>query len=49
VPADVLLVQNRQRPVRVPETVIERLLERWEVPDRTEAHTVEQRVRPAQE
>jgi predicted kinase len=33
--------QNRQRPRPVPEAVIERLLDRWEVPDRTEAHQVD--------
>ncbi len=38
---DRLLAQNRQRRRRVPEKVIERLLDRWEVPDRTEAHLVE--------
>jgi predicted kinase len=36
-----LLCQNRQRPVPVPQAVLERLLDRWEVPDRTEAHNVE--------
>ncbi len=40
-PAEVLFAQNRQRVCRVPEFVIERLLDRWEVPDRTEAHRVE--------
>jgi predicted kinase len=38
---DRLFAQNRQRRRRVPEKVIERLLDRWEVPDRTEAHRVE--------
>jgi tRNA uridine 5-carbamoylmethylation protein Kti12 len=33
--------QNRQRRRKVPESVIERLLDRWEVPDRTEAHQVD--------
>jgi predicted kinase len=33
--------QNRQRPRPVPQKVIERLLSRWEVPDLTEAHTVD--------
>jgi predicted kinase len=41
VPPDRLFAQNRQRKWRVPEKVIERLLDRWEVPDRTEAHQVE--------
>jgi predicted kinase len=36
-----LHLQNQRRPVRVPQAVIERLLDRWEVPDRTEAHQVE--------
>jgi hypothetical protein len=29
------------RKKRVPEQVIERLLDRWEVPDRTEGHQVD--------
>ena len=41
VPPDRLFAQNRQRRRKVPESVIERLLDRWEVPDRTEAHRVE--------
>jgi len=36
-----LYAQNRQRRRRVPDAVIERLLDRWEVPDRTEAHQVD--------
>jgi predicted kinase len=36
-----LLRQNRQRQIPVPESVLERLLDRWEVPDPTEAHRVE--------
>ena len=36
-----LLAQNRTRPTPVPEAVIDRLLARWEVPDRTEAHRVD--------
>jgi tRNA uridine 5-carbamoylmethylation protein Kti12 len=40
-PWPALLRQNRARPRPVPEPVIERLLERWEVPDPTEAHQVE--------
>jgi len=36
-----LFSQNRQRRRKVPESVIERLLDRWEVPDVTEAHQVE--------
>jgi predicted kinase len=45
VPPEVLFEQNRQRARAVPAGVIERLLDRWEVPDRTEAHTVEHLVR----
>ncbi len=41
VPPDVLLARNRQRPAPVPEKVIERLIDRWEVPNRTEAHQVD--------
>jgi predicted kinase len=41
----VLFPQNRQRPAPVPEKVIERLLDRWEVPDPTEAHQVDWMVR----
>ena len=40
-PEAVLLAQNRRRPSPVPEAVIERLVERWELPDLTEAHQVE--------
>ena len=38
---DRLFSQNRQRRRKVPDSVIERLLDRWEVPDRTEAHQVD--------
>jgi predicted kinase len=41
--------QNRQRPLPVPQKVIERLLSRWEIPDRTEAHAVEWHVREGDE
>ena len=41
VPEAVLLRQNKQRAHAVPAAVIERLLDRWEVPDLTEAHRVE--------
>lgn len=40
-PEAVLFARNRRRPAPVPEAVLERLLGRWEVPDRTEAHQVE--------
>jgi len=36
-----LFEQNLQRTARVPRQVIERLLDRWEVPDVTEAHQVD--------
>ena len=38
---DRLFAQNRQRRRKVPESVIERLLDRWEVPDLTEAHQID--------
>jgi len=38
---EVLFPRNRQRPAPVPEQVLERLIDRWEVPDRTEAHQVD--------
>jgi predicted kinase len=41
VPPDRLFAQNRQRRNRVPVSVIERLLDRWETPDRTEAHQID--------
>jgi predicted kinase len=41
----VLFPQNRQRPAPVPEKVIDRMLDRWEVPDPTEAHQVDWMVR----
>jgi predicted kinase len=41
----VLFRQNQQRERRVPEKVMERLRDRWEVPDVTEAHEVEYVVR----
>ena len=46
VPEAQLWRQNRERPAPVPETVIERLLSRWEVPDCTEAHRVEHIFQP---
>jgi len=45
VPPVVLFPQNRQRPALVPEKVIERLIDRWEVPDICEAHQVDWVVR----
>ncbi len=41
VPSETLFSQNRNREVVVPVKVIERMLDRWEVPDLTEAHCVE--------
>jgi predicted kinase len=41
VSSDRLFFQNRQRRARVPVSVIERLLDRWETPDRTEAHQID--------
>ena len=43
---EVLAQQNRQRPSPVPRRVFEKLLLRWEVPDLTEAHSVDYRVSP---
>jgi predicted kinase len=40
-PEERLLRQNRQRQAPVPRAVLERLLDRWEVPDRTEAHQID--------
>jgi predicted kinase len=45
VPESVLHAQNRARERRVPAAVIERLLDRWEVPDISEAHDVSYDVR----
>ncbi len=41
VPNEQLYHQNQTRKRKVPDKVIERLLERWETPDCTEAHRVE--------
>jgi putative nucleotidyltransferase with HDIG domain len=40
-PAARLFEQNRRRPSPVPERAIRSMIDRWEVPDLTEAHTVE--------
>lgn len=45
VPAGLLEQQNRQREGVVPAAVLERLLDRWQVPDLTEAHAVEHHIR----
>jgi predicted kinase len=43
-PAEVLFRQNRAREAVVPERVMDRFRDRWEVPDATEAHSVEFQV-----
>jgi predicted kinase len=45
VPEATLRAQNRARAAVVPDAVIERMLERWEVPERSEAHDVSYAVR----
>ncbi|HEU4409204.1 MAG TPA: AAA family ATPase [Polyangiaceae bacterium] len=40
-PRDRLFEQNRRRPAAVPERAIRSMIDRWEVPDLTEAHAVE--------
>ena len=40
-PPDVLYARNRARTHPVPHAVVERLVDRWETPDLTEAHRVE--------
>ncbi len=40
-PLNKLYMQNRERQHTVPETVMKRMMEKWEVPDLTEAHRVE--------
>jgi len=45
VPPGTLFEQNRQRTRVVPARVMQRMLDRWEVPDLTEAHTVEYHIR----
>jgi predicted kinase len=42
--ANVLYARNRQRAEGVPTNVIDRLIDRWESPDLTEAHSVERVV-----
>jgi predicted kinase len=49
VSAEVLWAQNRRRAAAVPEQVLGRLIDRWEVPDLTEAHQVEYAVREGHE
>ncbi len=43
---DVIHARNRARPAPVPQRAIERLLDRWTVPDLTEAHAIEIRAAP---
>lgn len=45
VPLATLLTQNRNRAAVVPERALLRLLDRWEIPDATEVHTLEHAVR----
>lgn len=45
VPAQTLLAQNRAREAAVPEAVIRRMTERWEIPTKTEAHEIVLAVR----
>lgn len=45
VPAAVLFAQNRAREAAVPEAAIRRMIERWEIPAKTEAHEVVLAVR----
>lgn len=47
VPSELQAQQNREREGRVPAAAIERMLDRWQVPDRTEAHRVDYAVRDA--
>lgn len=46
-PEDALRARNRERAAPVPERVLDKLIAKWTVPDRTEAHTVEWVVTPA--
>ncbi|HSO39215.1 MAG TPA: AAA family ATPase [Labilithrix sp.] len=48
VPEPTLRAQNRGRRAPVPEHVLDSLLEKWEVPDLTEAHEVVYAVRPVE-
>ncbi|WP_437315039.1 AAA family ATPase [Sorangium sp. So ce385] len=45
VPRAVLFAQNRAREAAVPEAAIRRMIERWEIPGKTEAHEVVLAVR----
>ena len=47
VPEAVLRAQNRGRTSTVPDVVVERLLDRWEVPEPGEAHEVSHVIRGA--
>jgi predicted kinase len=47
-PAATLFAQNKAREASVPEKVIRRMTERWEVPLASEAHVVERLVREAE-
>ncbi|MEM7152182.1 MAG: AAA family ATPase [Myxococcota bacterium] len=39
-PADLLFERNRDRPYPVPNAVLERMIQRWDPPDPTEAHEI---------
>lgn len=45
-PRKILTEQIRQRDRKIPERIMNRLIDRWEVPDITEAHEVVNHVRP---
>jgi putative nucleotidyltransferase with HDIG domain len=45
VPAATLYAQNKERKAVVPEAAIRKMIERWEIPEPTEAHEVEYAVR----
>jgi putative nucleotidyltransferase with HDIG domain len=49
VPAAVQRAQNKNRPARVPDNAMERIFRQWEMPDLTEAHTLELAIRDAGE
>ena len=40
VPFNILQRQNQERPRQIPWKAIEKMMRRWEVPDRTEAHEI---------
>ncbi|MES2464027.1 MAG: AAA family ATPase [Armatimonadota bacterium] len=44
-PAGVQRRQNRMRPERVPESAMDRMFRQWQIPDLTEAHAIDWRIR----